>query len=496
MIPFLYLITNLLWAVYTGHIFLLLILYWRKERSATQSGDSAHPLPDASVYPLVTVQLPLYNEAVVASRLLEAVARLDYPRDRLQIQVLDDSTDETTAILTRLVAGYQQKGLAIDLIRRPDRSGFKGGALAYGMDRANGEFIAIFDADFVPQPDFLARTIPELVGHPKWAFVQARWGHLNADYSVITGVQSLAIDSHFFIDQAVRHWAGLPMHFNGTAGVWRRAAIEESGGWQHETLCEDLDLSYRALLQGWQPGYLPDLVAPAELPPQLAAFKQQQFRWAKGSIQCVKKLWHPLWHSSFPLWKKLISLVHLSGYTINFLVLLIVLLSPIFALVSPTASWLMLLGLLSFGVLAYPLYYLTAIRAGHPEDWGRVIGTRLFPLMLLGLGMTLNNSLAIFQGLFNVGQQVFRRTPKFDVIRAGDLWQENSYRLPLSGLVLGEIGVSLYCLGGALLAFGAGQYLLIPTMLLYALGFGYTAWVSIQESRGDVRRWLVALARP
>lgn len=495
MIPLLYLITNLLWAVYTGHIFFLLFLYWRKSRTASQVDDSSPPsAQETFVYPLVTVQLPLYNEAVVVSRLLDAVARLDYPRDRLQIQVLDDSTDETTAIVAKLVAGYRQMGLDIEVIRRPDRSGFKGGALAYGLDRADGDYIAIFDADFVPQPHFLTRTIPELVGNPQWAFVQARWGHLNADYSVITGVQSLAIDSHFFIDQAVRHWAGLPMHFNGTAGVWRRTAIDASGGWQHETLCEDLDLSYRALLQGWQPGYLPDLVAPAELPPQLAAFKQQQFRWAKGSSQCVRKLWLPIWRSPFPLWKKLLSLVHLSGYLINFLVLLIVLLTPVIALISPTGSWLMLLGLLSFGVLAYPLYYLTAIRAGHPKDWVRVIGARLFPLMLLGLGMTLNNSLAIFQGLLNVGRQIFQRTPKFDVIQAGDSWQESLYRLPLSPLVLGEIGVSLYCLGGALLAFGAGQYLLIPTMLLYATGFGYTAGVSIQEARRDVQRWLGAVA--
>ncbi|HEX9880338.1 MAG TPA: cellulose synthase family protein, partial [Candidatus Binatia bacterium] len=239
--------------------------------------------------PTVTVQLPIYNERYVIQRLLEAVCSLDYPRDRLEIQVLDDSTDDTADIVRRLVAHYQKQGLSVVHIRRGTRQGFKAGALKEGLERARGEFIAIFDADFVPSPDFLRKTIPYFCD-PRAGMVQARWGHTNADYSLLTRAQSVGIDGHFSIEQGARAWSGLFLNFNGTAGVWRSQAIRDAGGWQADTLTEDMDLSYRAQLAGWRLKYVMHVSCPAELPVQVGAFKSQQFRWAKGSMQTARKI--------------------------------------------------------------------------------------------------------------------------------------------------------------------------------------------------------------
>ncbi|MBI3014937.1 MAG: glycosyltransferase [Candidatus Tectomicrobia bacterium] len=276
--------------------------------------------------PRVTVQLPVYNERYVIGRLLKAVCALDYPRDRLEIQVLDDSTDDTVEIVRRLVRGYQEEGLSIAHIRRAGRQGFKAGALRNGMETARGEFMAIFDADFVPPPDFLRKTIPYFC-NPRVGMVQVRWGHMNPDDSLLTRAQSIGIDGHFSIEQGARAWSGLFLNFNGTAGIWRRQAILEAGGWQADTLTEDMDLSYRAQLAGWQLKYMMHVSCPAELPRQVSAFKSQQFRWDKGSIQPARKLIPAILKARCSRFAKYQAILHLTHYLIHPLMVATVFLS-------------------------------------------------------------------------------------------------------------------------------------------------------------------------
>ncbi|MEW6282042.1 MAG: glycosyltransferase [Candidatus Eremiobacterota bacterium] len=486
LLTFLFLSVNALLALYACHILLLTGLFLLRQR-LRQAGRGGPPT--LNTFPRVTVQLPLYNEASVVVRLLLAVAALDYPRDRLQIQVLDDSTDQTTEIALATVRQLREGGVDIELVRRPDRNGFKAGAMAHGLQTATGEFVAVFDADFVPAPDFLQRLLPELLADPGLAFVQARWGHLNRDYSAITRMQSLAIDSHFVVDQVVRHWAGFPMHFNGTGGIWRRTAIEQSGGWQADTLCEDLDLSYRAILQGWKPGYMPEVVVPAELSPQLTAFKQQQFRWARGSIQCTRKLLGPIWRSSLVWWKKILATLHLSGYMINPLVLALVLLTPLFALAQGPAMDLGPLWIVSVFALSFPLFYAAALRSVYPS-WLLCVLTELPILLLVGCGMALNNSLAILAAVRSNAVSRFERTPKFNVVRAADRWREHPYRLPVQGLVLAEVGLCLYSLAGCWLVATWGPWLMVPATLYYAASFGVLAGLGIWEARDELAGWL------
>src|SRR5574341_398096 len=270
-------------SIYGFNYLLMSWFYWRKR-------GEAPPRPALDDPPRVTVQLPIYNELYVVERVIDSAVALDWPRDRLQVQVLDDSDDETTQIAQARVDYFRRRGMDITLIRRTNREGFKAGALAAGLEGANGEFIAIFDADFVSPPDFLKQIIPHFAGRHDLGLVQTRWGHLNANYSTLTRVQALALDGHFVVEQSARQRNSLFMNFNGSAGVWRRACIEDAGGWQADTLSEDLDLSYRAQMRGWRIGYAPDVVVPGELPSQVEAFKKQQFRWAKGSFQVVRKM--------------------------------------------------------------------------------------------------------------------------------------------------------------------------------------------------------------
>src|SRR5215216_3124277 len=270
-------------AVYGWHRYYLVYLYMKHK------GRQPVPAGTLDSLPAVTIQLPIYNEMYVADRLIDAVCKIDYPRELLEIQVLDDSTDETRSVAEQAVRRNAAAGVDITYLHRTDRTGYKAGALEAGMKVAKGEFIAIFDADFIPTTDFLERTVP-FFADPKIAMVQARWGHINQDYSLLTKVQSILLDAHFVLEHGARNRAGCFFNFNGTAGVWRRAAIEDAGGWQHDTLTEDLDLSYRAQLRGWQFVFLPNLIAPAELPVEMNSFKSQQHRWAKGSIQTCRKL--------------------------------------------------------------------------------------------------------------------------------------------------------------------------------------------------------------
>src|ERR671918_1485713 len=369
--------------------------------------------------PQVTVQLPIYNERYVVRRLLEAACALDYPRDRLEIQLLDDSTDDTAEIARALVAHYRQQGLSIIHVRRNNRHGFKAGALKEGMGTARGEFLAIFDADFVPPADFLNKTIPYF-RNPKVGMVQARLGDTNPDYSLLTRTQSIGIDAHFSIEQGARSWSGLFLNFNGTAGIWRRQAILDAGGWQADTLTEDMDLSYRAQLAGWQLKYVLEVACPAELPVQVAAFKSQQFRWAKGSIQTARKIIPALLRGDCSWFAKYQAILHLTHYLIHPLMLATIVLSlPLIHLQKhEPIPWILAAAfvLFVFATCGPSAIYVSSQRVLYP-DWRSKV--RWIPLLtLIGTGIALNNSRAVIEGLRLSGGN-FIRTPKLGIHRRG-----------------------------------------------------------------------------
>ncbi|MCB0080732.1 MAG: glycosyltransferase, partial [Caldilineaceae bacterium] len=413
-------------------------------------------------------------------RLIDACAAMQYPRARLQIQVLDDSTDLTSLLIQRRVQQLQECGYHIEHIQRPDRVGYKAGALAHAFAAATGEFIAIFDADFEPPADFLLQTLPHFQQSESIGFVQARWGHLNYEYSPITRSQALALDGHFVVEQSARQTQGYPFGFNGSAGVWRRSCIEDRlvGGWQADTLCEDLDLSYRAQLAGWQPVYLPRVEAPAEVPPQLLAFKRQQFRWAKGSVQTLKKLFGTVWRSDWRLSARIAATIHLGNYLIHPLLLLLLLVTLPLLLLGIDPFWpLTYLSLVSLGP---PLLYAVAQRRLHPRTWARR-WAYLPVLTLLGTGLCLNNTVAVWQAFTNRASP-FLRTPKFQVRAAGDRWQRNTYVLALDPLVLGELLLCLYACATVAVAVAQGKWWTVPFLLIYAFGFGYMVTAGLWQA--------------
>ncbi|MCI0483099.1 MAG: glycosyltransferase family 2 protein [candidate division NC10 bacterium] len=439
--------------------------------------------------PVVTVQLPIYNERYVVQRLIDAVARLEYPREKLEIQVLDDSTDETTAIAAELVEAYRRAGTDITLLHRSTRTGYKAGALRDGLTVARGEFVAIFDADFVPTPDFLMKTLPFFQDHAI-AMVQVRWGHINRDYSLLTLVQSIGIDGHFWVEQAARCWSGLFMNFNGTAGIWRRTAIDDAGGWQADTLTEDLDLSYRAQLKGWRLKFLPQLVCPAEVPVQLTGARSQQHRWAKGSIQTARKLVPRILQADLPVFTKYQAVFHLTNYMVHPLMLLVVLSAPLLLqserFLTIREHLLAVAAFFSVATIGPSSMYLYAQRDLHP-DWIRRLWA--FPaLLVFGTGIALSNTKAILEALLNV-RGTFIRTPKFRIEKRSDTWVGKRYRAPVPWLSLLEALLALYCVYGVFLFLKRGTYLVDPFLLIYAVGFatvaGMSAWESLQARAPD-----------
>lgn len=427
-------------------------------------------------WPRVTVQLPVFNERYTVARLVDAVARLDYPRDLLQIQVLDDSTDITTTIAGRLVARYQAQGLDIHLIHRTDRTGFKAGALAAGLESATGELIAVFDADFVPGEDWLRRIVPAF-RDPRLGCLQTRWGHLNRKYNALTRAQALGIDGHFVVEQAARARIGLLLNFNGTAGLWRRACIEDAGGWQADTLTEDLDLSYRAQLRGWRIGYRPDVVVPAELPAQLDAFKRQQFRWAKGSLQTARKLARHVWRAHVPRRTRLAALIHLTSYAVHPLMLLTLLLAlPIGIWAGPA---LRVFPWFTLAAVGPPLLYSVAQTVHTPRLRDRLC---VLPLLtLLGFGISLSNSVAAVEGLTGRGG-AFRRTPKFNLRDQEGSWADSVYALPRKPIVWGELALAGYALLTIVLLWPRHGWVTLPWMLIYAAGYLFVAGLSFVQS--------------
>ena len=456
-----------------------------QQRGKTRADrDSGWGTPrDCVDWPSITVQLPVFNEVHVVSRLIDACARLDYPSNRLQIQVLDDSTDATTAIAETRAAFWRKRGADVLVLHRSERQGFKAGALKEGLSAATGQYIAVFDADFVPLPDFLKRTVPSFLDESgkQIGFVQTRWTHLNGEYSVLTRAQALALDGHFVVEQAARHAVGLSFGFNGSAGVWRKACIEDPavGGWQDDTLCEDLDLSYRAQLAGWRGVYLDEVEAPAELPPQLLAFKRQQFRWAKGSVATLRKLAGSVWKGGWPTLKRTAAFVHLGGYLIHPLLLLLLIVSPLLML-SGSQPYLPLayLSLVSVGP---PALYALSQRRLHRQDWLRR-WAHLPLLMLLGMGLSLSNSVAAWQAVSGKGG-TFLRTPKFRVEGSSDSWHRSGYALEMEPIVAAELFLSLYAGIGCYIAVIHGLWLNLPFLALYACGYALVAVFGFYESR-------------
>lgn len=471
-------------ALYGIHHYVIVYLFLKYRKNV--------PTPKAQFadLPLVTVQLPLYNELYVADRLLRSVAEIDYPRDRLQIQVLDDSTDETRALTDRVVRDLAADGLDIEIVRRPDRTGFKAGALAEGMKTCKGEFVLILDADFVPTPDILNKTI-HFFTDPAVGMLQTRWGHLNRCYSLLTRVQAMFLDGHLLLEQTARSRSGRFFNFNGTAGLWRRTCIESAGGWHHDTLTEDLDLSYRAQLAGWRFVFLADLITPAELPVEINGFKSQQHRWTKGSVQTCKKLLPKIWGSDLPWLIKFEATAHLtSNFAYLLLALLCVLLHP--AVNEALGTGMLRMVLLDIPIfvatsLAVAVFYICAQRAQYPKTWLRELA--LLPLLLaLGIGLSLNNARAVLEAVFN-RQSEFKRTPKYGIENRSQTWRAKKYSPLKSVLPFVELAFAVYFTWYTVDAIVRGCYLSVPFLLLFQGGFTYVAISSIAH-------WLPSFNRP
>lgn len=455
-------------ALYGSQRYQMVLLYYKHRKDeAVPAGRFAE-----ADLPRITVQLPVYNEATVVGRLIDSIGSLDYPRDRLEVQVLDDSTDETPSIVRRQAEKWRARGLDIRHLRRADRAGFKAGALQAGMREATGELFAIFDADFLPEPGVLRKTVDFFVD-PRVGLVQTRQGHLNAGYSLLTEVEAIALDGHLMIEQTARNRSGRFCNFNGTAGVWRRAAIEDAGGWQDDTLTEDLDLSFRAQLRGWKFVFLPHVVSPGELPADVPAYKGQQRRWTKGVVQCARKLLPSIWRAEIPFKTKIGATFQLTmGTAYVLMVLLCVLMLPVVT-VRFERGWLgyVLIDLPFFFAATVSVFFFYAVsqREACPERWWRRL--KYIPcLVSVGIGMSLSNAGAVLEGWLG-GRNEWIRTPKHGIVgRTGEVRATAGRRgfLPAAELAFGA-----YFAIGFALAVLHGRFLAAPFLALFLCGFVY-----------------------
>jgi cellulose synthase/poly-beta-1,6-N-acetylglucosamine synthase-like glycosyltransferase len=467
-------------AIYGWHRYYLVHLYM------TNRGKGPNAAAPLDPTPIVTIQLPLYNEMYVADRLIEAVSRIDYPRSCLEIQVLDDSTDETQSIAQLAVRRFAAQGIDIKYYHRSDRTGYKAGALEAGLKAARGEFVAIFDADFIPTSDFLTRLMPHFAD-PRVGMVQARWGHINQDYSLLTKIQAILLDGHFVLEHGGRNRSGRFFNFNGTAGAWRRAAIDEAGGWQHDTLTEDLDLSYRAQLRGWRFVFLSDLIAPAEVPVEMNAFKSQQFRWAKGSVQTCLKLLPRILTAKLPLGVKVEAFFHLTAnFNYPLMCVLSVLMFPSMV-IRYNMGWyeMLLIDVPLFFAATFSVcnFYMVCQREIH-RDW--LARVKYLPfLMSIGIGLSINNTRAVFEALFN-RESEFTRTPKYRIEGSSDEWVGKKYRQSVAVQPLIELALGLYFTATVFYALANQIYGTVPFLVLFQIGFLYTGLLSIvQQYAGD-----------
>jgi cellulose synthase/poly-beta-1,6-N-acetylglucosamine synthase-like glycosyltransferase len=471
-------------SAYGLHRFHLVVLCARNRRAIAKA-QLAPTIAEGDL-PRVTIQLPLFNESTVATRLLDAVAKMDYPPDRLEIQVLDDSTDETTALVCAHVERLRAQGIDAVYLHRTDRTGYKAGALDAGLKVAKGELIAIFDADFIPQPEFL-RSIVAHFQDPKVGMVQTRWGHLNRDVSILTKVQALMLDGHHLVENRARFGAGLLFNFSGTGGIWRRVAIQSAGGWQHDTLTEDLDLSYRAQLAGWRFIYREDVVSPSELPEDVSALRAQQYRWAKGTVQTARKLMRRVLFAELTVGQRIEAFFHLTPhFAYPLLVLLSVLLLPALVLMPATNTATMLiidlpLCTATTGSLA-AFYMLAESAQGRPRTGALA---RLPMLIALGTGLAPHLSRAVLEGLGSMAGE-FVRTPKHGL-------QKGRYRAA-AGLPLFETCLALVSFISTAASIETGHYFATPFALLFTVGYGYVALLVAHEQASRRRAAAPAMA--
>jgi len=465
--------------------FVLAITYHRNKKKKLLEEK---PSFDPNNTPKVTIQLPMFNELYVADRIIETIANFDYPADKLQIQVLDDSTDETIDVIAKKVAEVQARGVNIQHIHRTDRTGYKAGALDDAMDRVEGEFIAIFDADFIPDADFLQKTMPyfrdENVG-----VVQTRWGHINKDYSLLTELQAFGLNGHFAIEQGGRTASGHFINFNGTGGVWRKTCIEDAGGWEHDTLTEDLDLSYRAQLKGWRFEYREDVIAPAELPITMSALKSQQHRWMKGGAECFIKMWKSIITTKNVRFSNRIhGLSHLFNSSVFVFILIISLLSLVVLHIKDSFSDLNdiiqygAVFLISTVFLMYYYWQSYRDKTGHPiKDFVKFFG-RFFLFLMVSMGLALNNSVAVIEGYLGI-KSSFVRTPKFNISVTGDPSKNKYDKKSLSILNIGEGLLAVLFLFTAINRAIYGDLGMVPFHLMLAFGYGLVFFYSVRELR-------------
>jgi cellulose synthase/poly-beta-1,6-N-acetylglucosamine synthase-like glycosyltransferase len=479
-----YFLVMIVLAFYGTHRYQLVWLYYRNRKKAVHT--PAHTFAEL---PRVTIQLPIFNEQYVIDRLIEACCKLEYPKEKLDIQLLDDSTDETQQVAAEIVARYRTLGCPIEHIHRTDRYGYKAGALDYGLRTAKGELVAIFDADFVPPPDWLMRVVHHFA-EPGVGMVQTRWTHLNRDYSFLTQVEAILLDGHFVLEHGGRSRSGVFFNFNGTAGMWRRIAIEEAGGWQHDTLTEDTDLSYRAQLKGWEFKYLQDVECPAELPIEMTAFKTQQARWAKGLIQTSKKILPQVWRSKAPLHTKIESIYHLTAnLSYPLMVVLSFLLMPAM-IIRFYQGWMQMLfidfPLMMLSTFSISSFYLVSQRELFPRTWYKTLIYLPF-LMALGIGLTLTNTRAVMEALFGI-KSSFKRTPKYRVEKRGETSNAaKKYRKRLGIVPWIELVIGTYFALTVWYAIANENYFTVPFLLLFVLGYWYTGLLSLFQGRFE--RW-------
>jgi cellulose synthase/poly-beta-1,6-N-acetylglucosamine synthase-like glycosyltransferase len=467
-------------SIYGVHRYFILFLYFKNYKFAPKQEI---PRLEPDEYPSVTIQLPLYNELYVARRVIEAAAAVRYPRHLLRVQVLDDSTDGTTAVAREAVEELRAKGHNVEFIHRDNRDGFKAGALKEGLDQIDDELVAIFDADFVPPEDFLERTVPYFIDE-KVGMVQTRWGYLNRDYSLLTRVQSILLDGHFMLEHTARSRSGRFFNFNGTGGMFRRRAILESGGWEGDTLTEDLDLSYRAQLHGWKFVFLPEVECPSELPVDIFGFKNQQHRWTKGSIQVGRKLLPRIWKSDAPLKVKLEATFHLSA---NLSYLLLVLLSMLMPLSVVFRSHALARGSLVWESVIFGLttasifvFYVVAQRELYPDWKWRA---RDIPVIFaLGIGMCINNAWAVAEALLR-HDTPFVRTAKYRIESFSDRWKGKIYRSVRKPSFFLELLLSVYMVIGFAVILLTHNWAAIPYVALFVAGYLYVFGLSVLHAR-------------
>jgi cellulose synthase/poly-beta-1,6-N-acetylglucosamine synthase-like glycosyltransferase len=473
-----YFLTLVILSVFGFHRYIMLYLYYRYR------DQRAVPLPLPDTLPRVTVQLPIFNEMYVVERLLESVTRIRYPKELLEIQILDDSTDETIELVKGLVDRYRGEGFDIVHLHRQDRGGFKAGALEAGLKVAKGEFILIFDADFIAPPEILEKTLGHFAADERCGMVQVRWGHINRDYSLLTQVQAILLDGHFVLEHGGRNRAGRFFNFNGTAGVWRRSTIGDAGGWQHDTLTEDLDLSYRAQLRGWRFVYLQDVVSEAEIPVEMNGFKSQQFRWAKGQVQTAKKLLPTIFASDQPLAVKVESFFHLGanfGYPL--MILLALLMFPAMVIRYNMGWYEMLVvdvPLFMGATMSVCSFYMASQKEIFGDSWRSRL--KYLPAVLsVGIGLSVSNAKGVLEALLGLDSE-FTRTPKYGVQTGSDDWRAKRYRGNVTLVPYIELLLGIYFTLMAYYAASNEIFGTLPFIVLFQVGFLYASFLSLVQS--------------